>query len=289
MRDTELAGHTRDFRGIGNRGLDDRGLSSSLRKTYAQAVADPRPAPPQVTSPENTSKEAEGWFDAFAKEYTAETIGDADWIDAAKELDCEVPAIKAIAAVESGVLGAFWKAGWPIILYERHLFSSATGRQYDKENPDISGKTGYRWATKEEKKKAATNEMYGWTQDTNYSRLEKAYGLDKQAALKSASWGKFQILGKNHAAAGFASSVEDYVRAMCSSEREQLKAFVQFVKYDKVLHKALKEKNWAGFAEKYNGKEYKKFDYDTRMKTAYDAEKAASEKVSASKTSPPTN
>lgn len=267
MRDTDLTQEAHDYRGIRDRGISERGLTQAVQDSEAAA----RP------KGEQAAEQVVGWFEEYAKGYTGETIDDTAWEAAANDLDCEIAAIKAIATVESGALGAYWKAGWPIILYEKHRFSSQTGRKFDQQHPDISSKTGYRFPNKSERKKALTDELYAWTQDANYVRLGKAYSLDKVAALKSASWGKFQILGENHVAAGFPASVEDYVRAVCASEKEQLRSFVNFLKADARLLKALRAKNWADFAKVYNGKEYKKFNYDTRMQAAYEKEASSKE------------
>jgi hypothetical protein len=102
-----------------------------------------------------------------------------------------------------------------------------------------------------------------------YNKLEHAYELDRSAALRSASWGRFQIMGDNFAAAGF-GSVEEFVLAMTRSESEHLKAFANLVMSRKELLTTLRSRNWAGFATAYNGSGYKKNDYDKKMKEAYD-------------------
>ena len=76
-------------------------------------------------------------------------------------------------------------------------------------------------------------------------------------------------MGENYRAAGFAT-VKDFVFAMTKSESEHLTAFANFVGNDKAMLKALQDKDWAAFAERYNGKNYKNNDYDTKLKTAYD-------------------
>jgi len=215
---------------------------------------------------------AAGWFDGFANSYTGEAISENDWEVAAKELSCEVAAIKAVAQVESGPLGAYWKPGWPTILFERHLFSKHSGRRFDKSNPDISSSTLYRFAKPAEKKGGLKDDMYAWTPVDNYARLERAYALDATAALKSPSWGRFQVLGQNHKDAGYPASVQDYVKAMCTSEKEQLVAFVRFLKADARLLDGIRKRDWKGFAAAYNGVNYAMFNYDARLSNAYDSQ-----------------
>ncbi len=91
--------------------------------------------------------------------------------------------------------------------------------------------------------------------------------LDRPAALKSASWGAFQILGSNHQAAGY-DNVEDFCRGMCESEDRQLEAFVAFVKANR-LDDELRRQDWTGFARGYNGPGFRDNRYDEKLAQAY--------------------
>lgn len=207
----------------------------------------------------------------FLGGYTGEEIIESDLKDAAIAIGCEVAVIKAVAEVETRK-APFDKHNRPTILYERHVFARNTRPKgkYDDENPDISGhKKPYKQPNDENKKlvKAGTlnsYDLYG----NSYPRLSKAYALDKEAALKACSWGKFQILGENYRAAGFASVLE-FTRAMGMSEREHLKAFAKFVVAQPSLRKAAINKDWTTFARIYNGPSYKKYNYDSKMANAY--------------------
>jgi len=114
--------------------------------------------------------------------------------------------------------------------------------KYNKINPDISSERPY---TSEKKTKGGSvipdSNRYGAYGENQYKRLAKAYALNQETALKACSWGKFQIMGFNHEAAGF-STVLSYVQAMCISEREHLKAFVNFINADRVKKNALIKK-----------------------------------------------
>lgn len=183
------------------------------------------------------------------------SISDTAWKNAAEDLDVQIELIKAVAQVES-VRSAFDEDGHPTILFERHYFHDLTQGKYDKTHPNIS---------------AAEAGGYGKFRE-QYTKLHEAYLLDPSAALESASWGKFQIMGKNYKQAGFLS-VEEMVAAMMQSEKKQLDAFVTFVSGDKSMQKALQEKDWAEFARRYNGPGYKKNAYDTNLQSAYDEQK----------------
>jgi len=178
-------------------------------------------------------------------------ITEIDYEAAATKLRVEVAAIKAVAEVET-VGRAFDDQGRPTILFERHHFHRHTRGKFDS-HASISN---------------ATAGGYGKF-SLQYSKLEEAYSLDEEAALKSASWGRFQIMGSNHRASGF-KSVFDFVLAMTKSETEHLRAFVNFVSSNRKRSVALQNKDWASFAKMYNGAGYKSKGYDVHMKDAYD-------------------
>ena len=206
----------------------------------------------------------------FLNGHTGEKITAQDYEKAAQELGCEINVIKAIDLVESGGRSGYDKKNRPLILYERHIFSKRSNQKYDKANPDLSSKINYKLkkkGCKASKKQLETN-YYSGSSDENYMRLAKAYALDKNAALQACSWGKFQILGDNFRSCSY-PSVATFVAAQVKNEIGQLQAFIEFIKSNK-MQKHLKEKNWCKIAEGYNGKKYKKFNYDKRIKRAYE-------------------
>ena len=206
----------------------------------------------------------------FLHGYTGEKIARQDYEKAAQELGCEINVIKAIDLIESGGRSGYDKKNRPLILYERHIFSKRTAQKYDKTNPDLSSKIGYKLKKKgciASKRELDTNYYLG-SSDENYMRLAKAYVLDKNAALQACSWGRFQILGDNFKSCSY-PSVLAFVAAQVKSEIGQLRAFISYIKTNK-MQKYLKEKNWCKIAEGYNGKSYIKFNYDKRMKRAYE-------------------
>jgi len=168
---------------------------------------------------------------------------------AAKKIGCAVAAVRAVMDVESR--GGFLPDGRPKILFERAYFCRLTKGKYDHSNPDISATRwgGYKGGAAE------------------YDRLAQAIKLDRDAALRSASWGAFQIMGANCKMCGF-SNVEDFAKAMVAGEPEQLDAFVQFVK-NAGLDDELRRLDWAGFARGYNGPAYKANHYDEKLAAAY--------------------
>ena len=179
----------------------------------------------------------------------ARRIDDPTIEAAAKKLGCPVAAVRAVIDVESR--GGFLADGRPKLLFERHYFCRLTKGEYDRSDPDISAAKwgGYKGGTAE------------------YDRLSKALKLDRDAALRSASWGAFQIMGDNCRMCGFAN-VEDFVTAMVAGEPEQLDAFVQFVK-KAGLDDELARLDWRGFARGYNGPSYEANKYHQKLEAAY--------------------
>ena len=158
------------------------------------------------------------------------------------------------AAVQGLVsrIAAFWTEESPTILFERHKFRGFTNGAYNTTHSDLSGPQG----------------GYG-TFSVQYAKLRRAAILNEEAALKSTSWGAFQIMGFNHVDAGYAT-VGAFVDAMIGSQSNQLKAFVSFVGANNSMKKAIIAKDWATFARLYNGPDYAKNNYDTKMKNEYD-------------------
>jgi len=160
-----------------------------------------------------------------------------DYADAADALKCDVAAIRAVDEVESNGHG-FGPDGRPIILFEPHIFSRLTNHRFDATHGGVSYP---KWGTK----------PYPKDQKARWDQLLYAAKLDNDAAYKSASYGRFQIMAFNHALCAF-TTVNEFVEAMSRSERDQLFAFVQFV-ISSHLDDELRAHDWDAFTERYNG------------------------------------
>lgn len=145
--------------------------------------------------------------------------------------------ILAVAEVESGGRHDL-PDGRPQILFEAHWFSKLTGHKYDASHPGISSPV---WDRSLYKGGAA-----------EWGRLNAAMALDADAALQSASWGLFQIMGFNYKAAGFptVTAFVDFIRGPDDADME---AFINFVRANPLILKAMREKDWKAFALHYNG------------------------------------
>lgn len=166
-------------------------------------------------------------------------------VDAATDaLGVEPATLWAVLAVETSGCG-FLSDRRPKILFERHIFSRLTGHRYDADDPDVSQPSAG---------------GYGPSGAHQYDRLAAAIQLDRAAALQSASWGLGQIMGENHAPAGF-TGAEDMVAAMAASEDRQLAAMAAFLAAA-AAGEALRQHDWRRFARLYNGPNYAANNYD---------------------------
>ncbi len=209
------------------------------------------PPPPRPPAPPAPPVQPTDYLSTLRAESRTPLVR-ADFERVAAALNCEWEAVAAVAEVESGPLGGFGADGRPIILYERHLFSRHTNRIYDATHPTISNRTAG---------------GYPRTQAERWAQLTEAYALDPEAALKSASYGRFQVLGQNFPNGGFPNA-HAFVSSMARSEQGQLQSFVDFVRANGLADE-LQRKDWVGFASRYNGPAYAQFQYDTKMAAAY--------------------
>jgi hypothetical protein len=186
-------------------------------------------------------------------------LTDADYEAAAKLLKCDVPAIKAVAEVESSGDG-FLSDGRVKILFEGHQFYKFTKGAYAESHPTIC----YRKWTSAFYTKGKNADVRGAGE---LARLNEAIALNRNAALLSASYGKFQIMGFNFAICGFVN-VDDFYQAMQVSEGEHLNAFCSYI-IGNAIDDELRDHKWAAFAFRYNGPEFKKNKYDEKLAAAY--------------------
>jgi hypothetical protein len=188
----------------------------------------------------------------------ADQPSDEGFAAAAAVLKVEEALLRAVALVETKFEGAFLDDGSPPILYERHKFREFTGGKFDgvRISPQPSGILSH-----------AKRGGYG-PYSLQHKKLQAAVRLDREAALKSCSWGMFQIMGFNFKACGF-ENVQDFVNAMWRSANDQLKALAAFLAADVRKRQALQQHDWKTFALLYNGPKYAESRYDKRLEAAY--------------------
>ena len=186
---------------------------------------------------------------------SADAFAHAAWL-----LRCEIPAMRAFAEVEAGHEGAFYDSGEPVILFERHHFYRLThGRHAGARVPGVSAD----WARICER----TPGGYG-PSSQQHLRLQAAAALDRDAALRSASWGLFQIMGSNHASCGY-PKLQRFITAMYREVDDHLRAFVMFIRHNEQLTDALRARDWPTAARLYNGPLFARNQYDHKLAAAY--------------------
>jgi len=187
--------------------------------------------------------------------------------DSALRIGCSLAAIKAVAEVESGGNG-FLSTGEPVILFEPHVFwkqlrkKGLDPQKILANNPEYSDILYPVWGSK----------PYGKSSQ-QHARLQRAVKIHRDAALESASWGKFQILGLNWPSCGV-KGLQEFINSMLKSEDDHLDMFDDYVVKNH-LDDELRNLDWKGFARGYNGELYWKNNYDKKLAAAYAKYKVA--------------
>lgn len=189
-------------------------------------------------------------------------LTDADFTRAAQRLSPKVDPllVKALAEKESGGKSGFGPGGRIVIAFEGHKFRKYTNRIYDGSHPKLS----YPYTRQGWKAKWIVNNR---DQATAWRALEEAMGLDHDAALKSTSFGAFQVLGENYRDCGYAD-VDSFVNLMKSGDAGQLEAFVLFCKAKRGLVSAMERQDFSAIGNSYNGSAQE--NYDTELRRIYD-------------------
>ena len=198
----------------------------------------------------------------------AQLLRNNDLVTAAERLGVPLASIYAVNEVESKGKG-FLDNGKPVILFERHIMyrQLATPRNAGDDPDELKRHAGQLAVATPALVNPKPGGYIGGTAE--HQRLAMARLIDDTAALESASWGAFQIMGFHWKRLGYAS-VQDFVSAMSAGESQQFDAFTRFIETDPTLHKALKARKWAEFAKFYNGPDYLRNLYDTKLQRAYE-------------------
>jgi RHS repeat-associated protein len=177
-----------------------------------------------------------------------------------RELNVEVAMMKAISKQESRA-NPFDKQGRPIILFERHKMW-----QHLKEDGFDLQK---RLELQSQYPSIVNQESGGYSDMSSWKKMAIAAGIDENAAIKSASWGKFQVLGETYS--WRYKSPQQLKRAMSYSEMEQFMYFKSFLIHKKGMLDAMRNKNWEEIARLYNGNKWKKINpkYASNLETYY--------------------
>jgi hypothetical protein len=197
-------------------------------------------------------------------------ITDEHYQNLAKDIGVEAKVFKTVAIVESGGRKSFINLNGlqkAKILYERHYMYRFLKKiktedeltKLKKTSPDLVHNVGtYK----------DPNAKYG-SEIEQFDKLAKAKKINNNTAIKSCSWGKFQVMGKYYD--NLYSSPNELEEAMNMCEVQHFAYFKVYLKdvTGAGMIKAMKEKNWNKIAELYNGPDYAKNKYHTKMKNEY--------------------
>ncbi|WP_374365942.1 N-acetylmuramidase domain-containing protein [Stutzerimonas sp.] len=197
---------------------------------------------------------------ALAGRDTSKLLKRQDLQQAADRLGVPLASVMAVNQVESRGEG-FAANGRPVILFERHVMHARL---------QANGLSEAEADALAAKQPALVNRKAGGYigGTAEHQRLAQAQQIHATAALESASWGLFQIMGYHWQRLGYFDA-QHFADTMALSEAAQLDAFVSFIETDTALHKALKGRKWAEFARRYNGPNYARNLYDVKLARAY--------------------
>ena len=183
----------------------------------------------------------------------AKRLEDIDLPMIGREIGVGEDEVHAILDAESAGSG-FDAKGRPKMLFEPHIFWRELGPGPKRDAAAKAGLAYARWKS-------------GAYPKDSYPRLQQAIAIDEKAALRSASWGLGQVMGFNHAAAGW-THVHQMVEDFMDDEEWHLRAMVNFIKTNK-LDDELRRHDWVGFARGYNGAGFAKNGYDKKLAASF--------------------
>ena len=189
---------------------------------------------------------------------TGKRLQQGDIGEAARLAGMETAALLAFIEVEAAGRG-FDTRNRPKMLRETHIFYRELGPGAKRTEAMNAGLANKSW-------------VRNYKADS-YPDLDRMIAIDKNAALRSCSWGLPQILGNNCKTAGFPDA-ESMVRAMMQGEREQLIAMVTLLNawgLPAMLagRDLTNPDNWRQAVSRYNGSGYEANNYHVKCATAY--------------------
>lgn len=181
-----------------------------------------------------------------------------DVADCAARLSVDPHVLWAVALTESDGAG-YLPSGRLKILFEGHVF----WKRLMKNGIDPAA---YLPGDRDILYPAWTKKFYKGGEG-EYARLYRACAIDEDAALCSASYGAFQVLGGNYADLGW-PDVKSFVLRMAEGCAGQMEIFAEFLRRKKLLP-AIRARAWQEIARVYNGPRYAENGYHVKMAVNY--------------------
>jgi hypothetical protein len=115
------------------------------------------------------------------------------------------------------------------------------------------------------------------SQAGRWKLLESARAIDVHAAYESVSWGVGQVMGAHWQSLKYVS-VEDFVQEVRKDISGQVEAMARFIRHFG-LSAALGTHDWRTFARGYNGPNFRRYNYDSKLAKAYVRHSAGQNRV----------
>lgn len=177
----------------------------------------------------------------------------------ALSIDVNPAALKAVIEVEAAGK-AFNADGSLTMLYEPHIayrYAPSEAVQDDLVDAGVAAR-------------AARAIPYPGRYAARYEQFETCARIGGlELACLSTSWGLPQGMGFNFKAFGYRSATEMVTAFAKYGEPEQIDGMCRFIAANPVMHRAMRDLNWRSFARSYNGPEFAKNRYDTRLSSAF--------------------
>ncbi|MEX0955081.1 MAG: N-acetylmuramidase domain-containing protein [Rhizobiaceae bacterium] len=188
--------------------------------------------------------------------FTTETITEIAHVATASGI--EPAALLAVAEIESGgrVFAVVSGRKEPLIRFEGHYFDRR-----------LNGEKQRRARLARISSPTAGKVVNPASQVARWRMLERAAAIDRKAAFESVSWGIGQVMGAHWAWLGF-QSVEALVAEARGGAAGQAKLMARYI-VKAGLREALAHRDWARFAHGYNGPNYRRNRYHSRLAAAY--------------------
>lgn len=157
------------------------------------------------------------------------------------------PAVRAVLKVVTLPYG-FYGDGRPVVSFMGHIFwrrLKKRGIRMQALRKKFKNVLYPKWSP--EYKKKGVKE---------YKRVKKAMRIHPDAALRSTSWGMFQIMGYHYKKLGY-ETVYDFVKHQQQSETAQLEDFLRLLSTGKI-EQALRTPDLKKFARQYFGPGYRR-------------------------------
>ena len=202
------------------------------------------------------------------------------FVDASKDLKVPAWHLAAVANVESGGR-SYDSFGRLKILFEPHIFHKVTKGAHkgltmpvDWNGQVIDAEVSYRsWRrlTTAQANDDSYFHIYKLDNLARWDLLARLYEVDERA-LEAASYGAYQLLGRNWFSLGYKSAF-DMVESLYDGERANISGVIRFIRVNRILA-ALRSGDWLKFAKLYNGRGAAR-SYAVRLRDAANAARQA--------------